>query len=88
MTPPGNNTNRWYPRVTGKVPYEAEIGFRIAFDNLYQLRESVNAIEAAPPPLTLEQVQSAIQVGGTHPINVQGLLGTPSGAVGNTESAQ
>lgn len=62
----------WYPAATGS-PLDEPL--RIAFDNLYALRDSMAAQQAAAPSLTLAQIQQGLQNGGPAPLNLTGLPG-------------
>ncbi len=72
----------WYPKLEGKVDWELDQALRIAFNNLYSLRNQLQSVEKSVPSpgLTLEQIRAALQVGGSTVMNLTGLPGTSAGA--------
>lgn len=70
-------TGRFYPNLTGKIDADAEQSIYRLFDDVYQLRTSVENLQAVSPvrPLTLDDIQREIQSTGTHPINIVNLPG-------------
>lgn len=56
---------------------EALVKFRELVDHVNNTNTRLAAIEAsmaAAPPLTLSQIQTALQQGGSNPLNITGLL--------------
>lgn len=65
------------PALTGLVPTE----FEVAVDRLKRKLEELKAnhqelveLASTGSPLTLEQVQQALEATGTHPLNLTGLI--------------
>lgn len=68
----------WYPKLEGKVDWELEQSLRIAFTNLYALRDHLNSVvQSIPAPApSIVEIRNQLQVGGATSINLTGLPGT------------
>ena len=76
----------WRPPLSGN-DHRTDEAIRIAFDNLFYLRDRITQVAStipAPAP-TIAQIQSELQVGGGYSLNLTGLLGTPSSSTSFTQ---
>ena len=71
--------NNWRPRLSG-ADHTTDEAIRIAFDNLFYLRDRLDeiAVSIPAPAPTMNEIQSALQVGGSSSLNVTGLPGVLS----------
>lgn len=81
----------WYPNVKGKADDTVDIGFRKAFDSIYNLQSQVNDLSTRQTNTTLtldqlQQIQASLQQNGSTPLNLSGLpgLGTQASVIEDT----
>jgi hypothetical protein len=73
---------KFYPTLTGATPDVAKVIYSL-YDQQYSLLDEIKALKAGNSAgggsaMSLEQIQQALSLGGSNPINVTGLLGIPN----------
>jgi len=75
-------STNWHPDI--KDPNFA----RLVYENLFFLRDQLQAISAEPKPPTLAEIQKQLQLGGSSALNLTGLLGASSGIHSGTHAVR
>jgi hypothetical protein len=70
------------PTLDGKVDRSVQVALQRLADYIttleLQIQDLKAQLAALPPPLSLDQIQQALSAGGSHPLNLTGLIGAPA----------
>lgn len=70
------------PTLPPGTPQSVKTAFQRLFEHATAMEQVVQQLQgkvgAMPAPLTLSQIQAALQADGSHPLNIQNLQGTPA----------
>lgn len=70
--------NNWYPNLTGKIHNDAAFAIRKVMDSVYALTNKTQGLEGkinAVQPPNIANISQALQVSGSNPLNINGLIG-------------
>ncbi len=73
-----NPTGDWYPTISN-ADHSLTEAVREAFSRIYSLRDSIGGVSsqiaALPPPPDLGSIAQSLSLGGSNPLNLEGLVG-------------
>lgn len=79
------------PTFPSDTPYHVKEGFRRLYEHAGNIEAENAALKAQvaslPPILNLDAIRSALQAGGSHPLNLQNLQGTPAAGTSSSSSS-